>query len=234
MCRPNIDTNNPQGIQLGRFKNRARSLRVHLLHLISIMSFKLGNVSIPKRRIFLPLFLFCAYDSSVLQNFKIFTHLLPYFSHMDPRMTEVTYHCNNVNDSVRKDFVYSVQTLRFSCSHTLSILFRSFYFLAPRFCLSCLGPLGFLLPDFVYSVQTFWFSCSHTLAILFRSFYFLSPRLCLSCLDPLVFLLPDFVYPVSVLWFSCSQTLSILFRSFGFLASRFCLSCLGPMVFLLE
>jgi hypothetical protein len=38
-----------------------------LLHLISIMSFKLGHVSIPKRRIFLPLFLLCAYDSSVLQ-----------------------------------------------------------------------------------------------------------------------------------------------------------------------
>jgi hypothetical protein len=32
------------------------------------MSFKLGHVSIPKRRIALPLFLFCAYDSSVLQN----------------------------------------------------------------------------------------------------------------------------------------------------------------------
>ena len=72
-----IDTNNPQGMQLGRFKNRTPcSLRVHLLHLISIMSFKLGHVSIPKRRIFLPLFLFCAYDVSVLQNFKIFTHLL--------------------------------------------------------------------------------------------------------------------------------------------------------------
>ena len=37
------------------------------------MSFKLGHVSIPKRRILLPLFLFCEYDSSVLQNFKIFT-----------------------------------------------------------------------------------------------------------------------------------------------------------------
>ena len=36
------------------------SLRVHLLHLISIMSFKLGHVSISKRRIFLPLFLLCA------------------------------------------------------------------------------------------------------------------------------------------------------------------------------
>ena len=66
------------------------------------MSFKLGHVSIPKRRIFLPLFLFCAYDSSVLQNFKIFTHLLPNFSYKDPRLTEVTYHCINFNDRVRK------------------------------------------------------------------------------------------------------------------------------------
>ena len=44
------------------------------------MLFKLGHVSIPKRCIFLPLFLLCAYDSSVLQNFKIFTHLLPNFN----------------------------------------------------------------------------------------------------------------------------------------------------------
>ena len=78
------------------------SLRVHLLHLISIMSFKLGHVSIPKRCIFLSLFLFSAYDSSVLQNFNIFTHLLPHFSYKDPRLTEVTYHCINFNDMVRK------------------------------------------------------------------------------------------------------------------------------------
>jgi hypothetical protein len=44
------------------------------------------------------LFLFCVYDSSVLQNFKIFTHLLPNFSYKDPRLTEVTYHCINFND----------------------------------------------------------------------------------------------------------------------------------------
>ena len=72
------------------------------MHLISIMSFKLGHVSIPKRRIFLPLFLLCAYDSSVLQNFKIFTHLLTNFSYKDPRLTEVTYHCINFNDRVKK------------------------------------------------------------------------------------------------------------------------------------
>ena len=66
------------------------------------MSFKLGHVSIPKRRIFLPLFLFCAYNSSVLQNFKIFTNLLPNFSYKDTRLTEVTYHCINFNDRVRK------------------------------------------------------------------------------------------------------------------------------------
>jgi hypothetical protein len=59
MCRPYIDTNNTQGMQLGS-------------------------------------------NSSVLQNFKIFTHLLPNFSYKDPRQTEVTYHCINFNDSVRK------------------------------------------------------------------------------------------------------------------------------------
>jgi hypothetical protein len=66
------------------------------------MSFKLGHISIPKRRIFLPLFLFFAYDSSVPQNFKIFTHLLPNFSYKDPWLTEVTYHCINFKDRVRK------------------------------------------------------------------------------------------------------------------------------------
>ena len=50
----------------------------------------------------MPLFLFCAYDSSVLQNFKIFTHLLPNISHKDPRLTEVTYHCIIFNERVRK------------------------------------------------------------------------------------------------------------------------------------
>ena len=73
-----LDTNNTQGMQLGRFINRTPA------------------------RIFLPLFLFCAYDSSVLQNFKIFTHLLPNFSHKDPRLMEMTYHCINFNDRVRK------------------------------------------------------------------------------------------------------------------------------------
>jgi hypothetical protein len=37
-----------------------------LIHLIHIISFKLGHVSIPKRRTFSPLFLLYAYDSSVL------------------------------------------------------------------------------------------------------------------------------------------------------------------------
>jgi hypothetical protein len=34
------------------------------------MSFKLGHVSIPKRPIFLHLFLFCAYNSSVLHRYS--------------------------------------------------------------------------------------------------------------------------------------------------------------------
>jgi hypothetical protein len=85
-------------MQLGRFNNRTPAR----FEYISIMSFKLGHVSIPKRRIFLLLFLFCAYDNSVLPNFKIFTHLLPNFSYKDPRLTEVTYHCINFNHRVRK------------------------------------------------------------------------------------------------------------------------------------
>jgi len=72
------------------------SLRLHLMHLISIISFKLGHVSIPKRHSFSPLCLFCACGSSVLQNFKIFTHLL----------TEVEFEscveCNYFNDRARK------------------------------------------------------------------------------------------------------------------------------------
>jgi hypothetical protein len=44
----------------------------------------------------------CRPYSSVLQNFKIFTHLLPKLSYKDPRLTEVTYHCINFNDRIRK------------------------------------------------------------------------------------------------------------------------------------
>ena len=59
------------------------------MHLISIIPFKLGYVSSPKRRAFPPLFLLCAYDISVLQNFNIFTPLLPSFSYGTLFMTEV-------------------------------------------------------------------------------------------------------------------------------------------------
>jgi hypothetical protein len=126
-------------------------------------------------------------------------------------------------------------------------MLRLFGFLAPRFCLPCLGSLVFLLPDFGCHVEALWFSCSQILAVLLRPFGFLAPTFCLSylgsrflapkfclpCLGSLVFLLPDFGCPVEVLWFSCSQILAILLRPFGFLAPRFCLPCLGPLVFLL-
>ena len=80
---------------------------------------KLEHVSIPKRRIFLPLFLFCTYDSSVLQNFKIFTHLLPNFSYKDPRLTKVRYHCINFKERVRK--VPKIYILIFGTFLTLSL-----------------------------------------------------------------------------------------------------------------
>jgi membrane protein required for beta-lactamase induction len=124
------------------------------------------------------------------------------------------------------DFGYPVEALWFSCSQILAILFRPFGFLAPRFWLSCLGPL--VLPksgskntkgpkqdsqnlrarkpkglnriakiwEQENPVEALWFSCSHILAILFRPFGVLAPRFWLSCLGPLVFLLPNFGYPV--------------------------------------
>ena len=76
------------------------------MHLIPIISFKLGHVSIPKRRSFSPLCLFCAYDSSVLQNFKILTHLMLHFSHSTLPLTEVEFEscveCNYFIDRARK------------------------------------------------------------------------------------------------------------------------------------
>ena len=50
MCRPYIDTNNPQDMKLRRFKNRTPA-RFEYIYC------KLGHISIPKRRIFSPLFL---------------------------------------------------------------------------------------------------------------------------------------------------------------------------------
>ena len=66
----------------------------------------IGHVSIPKRHFFSPLCLFCAYDSSVLQNFKIFTRLLLDFSYSTLPLTEVEFEscveCNYFNDRARK------------------------------------------------------------------------------------------------------------------------------------
>jgi hypothetical protein len=56
-------TNYPQGKKLPKLlKSYPCSLRLHLILLIPIISFKLGHVSIPKTRSFSPLFLLCAYD----------------------------------------------------------------------------------------------------------------------------------------------------------------------------
>ena len=90
ICRPNIYINYPQARNSANVqKSYTCSLRLHLMHLISVMSFKQEHVSIPKRRTFSPLFLFCAYDTSVLQNFKIFIHLLFGFSHGTLLWTEI-------------------------------------------------------------------------------------------------------------------------------------------------
>ena len=101
-CRPYIDINNPQGMQLDRFKNRTPA-RFEYIYctLFPLCHSNQDMYPFLKEASFCP-FLFCVYDSSVLQNFKIFIHLLPNFSYKDPRMTEVTYHCINFNDRFRK------------------------------------------------------------------------------------------------------------------------------------
>jgi hypothetical protein len=94
MCRPcpYIDTNNPRrhmqfDVNIRFYEYWHEQVKIRKIRWNN-KEIKLGHVSIPKRRIFLPLFLFCAYDSSVLKNFKIFTHLLPNFSYKDARGTD--------------------------------------------------------------------------------------------------------------------------------------------------
>ena len=81
MCRHYIDTNNPQGMQLGRFKNRSPARFEYIYCTLFPLCHSNQDIyPFLKKRIFQPLFLIFAYDSSVLQNFNIFTHLLPNFS----------------------------------------------------------------------------------------------------------------------------------------------------------
>jgi hypothetical protein len=96
------------------------------------------QVSIPKRHFLSPLCLFCAYDSSVLQNFKIFTHLLLNFSHSTLPLTEVEFEscveCNYFNDrarKVRKTFPEGRKTKsgivsRYCKTNILQLLFDNF------------------------------------------------------------------------------------------------------------
>jgi hypothetical protein len=77
----------------------------------------IGHVSIPKRHSFSPLCLFCACGSSVLQNFKIFTHLL----------TEVEFEscveCNYFNDTSEKLSNATVKYLFYNTEKISRILF---------------------------------------------------------------------------------------------------------------
>ena len=72
-----INTNCPQGKKLRTFKfvhlHASDTFYAPYFHYI-IQT--IGHVSIPKIHSFSPLCLFCVYDSSVLQNFYIFNHLL--------------------------------------------------------------------------------------------------------------------------------------------------------------
>ena len=99
----------------------------------------IGHVSIPKRDFFSPLCLFCAYDSSVLQNFKTFTHLLLNFLHSTLPLMEVEFEscveCNYFNDrarKVRKTFAEGCKTkfgivFRYCKTNILQLLFDNFF-----------------------------------------------------------------------------------------------------------
>jgi hypothetical protein len=96
-----VDTNTTRHETPQVKKSYTCSLRVHLLHIISIMSFKLGYVSIPKRRIFSPLFLFCAYDR-ILRFSHIYCQLFSRVPFVDGSDVPLNSECINFNDRVRK------------------------------------------------------------------------------------------------------------------------------------
>ena len=82
MYRPYIDTNNPQGMKLYRSKNRTPARFGYIYcTLFPLCHSNQDMYPFLKDPSFRPCFCFVEYDSSVLQNFKIFTHLLPNFSY---------------------------------------------------------------------------------------------------------------------------------------------------------
>ena len=91
--------NNPQGTKLRRFKNRT-SARFEYIYCTLFPLCHSNQDVYPFLKDASFCSCFCAYDCSVLWNIKIFTHLLPNFSYKDLRLTEVTYHCINLNDRV--------------------------------------------------------------------------------------------------------------------------------------
>jgi hypothetical protein len=92
--------------------------------------------------------LFCAYDSSVLQDFKMFTHILLNFSHSTLPLTEVQFEscveCNYFNDRARtipKTFPEGCKTkswivFRYCKTNILQLLFEIFLTLLSSLCRS--------------------------------------------------------------------------------------------------
>ena len=81
MYRPYIDTNNRQGMKLGRFKNRtpARFWYIYCT-LFPLCHSNQDMYPFLKDASFLSCFCFVHTIAQVFQNFKIFTHLVPNFS----------------------------------------------------------------------------------------------------------------------------------------------------------
>jgi hypothetical protein len=115
MCRPNIDTNNPQGIQLGRFKNRAPAR----FEYIYCTLFPLCHLSLTLLQWYVTSVIrgsICEkYGNKCVKILKFWRTELSYAQNKNRgkkmRLFEMDTFpslINNVNDRVRKDFVYSV------------------------------------------------------------------------------------------------------------------------------
>ena len=103
-CRPYIDINNPQGMQLDRFKNRTPA-RFEYIYctLFPLCHSNQDMYPFLKDASFCPCFCFVhtiAQFSRILRFSYIYCQIFRIYK--DPRLTEVTYHCINFNDRVRK------------------------------------------------------------------------------------------------------------------------------------
>ena len=98
-----IDTNNPQGMQLGRFKNRTPARFEYIYYTLFPLCHSNQDIQpFLKDTSCCPCFCF-VHTIAQFSRIVRFSHMYcQFFSFKETRMTEVTCHCINFNDRVRK------------------------------------------------------------------------------------------------------------------------------------